>query len=115
MDLISTYANGVSELTRFSHAPEQPPLIVDVIVNPHAGFFKRQSTVSRLIRELQVKLDDLRRRLPQRTVEVNTVHFTERPGHARDITEGILAREQKKPTGLERLLIGCGGDGERNA
>ena len=114
MDLISTYANGVSELTRFSHAPEQPPLIVDVIVNPHAGFFKRQSTVSRLIRDLEVKLDDLRKRLPRRTVEVNTVHFTERPGHARDITEGILALEQKKRSGLERLLIGCGGDGTSN-
>jgi diacylglycerol kinase family enzyme len=114
MDLISAYANGVSELPRFSHAPEQPPLIVDVIVNPHAGFFKRQSTVSRLIRELETKLDDLRRRLPRRKVEVNTVHFTERAGHAREITEGILAREQKERSGLERLLIGCGGDGTSN-
>lgn len=114
MDLISTYANGVSELTRFSHAPTPPPLIVDVIVNPHAGFFKRPSTVARLIRELEVKLDDLRRRLPRRKVEVNTVHFTERPGHARVITEGILALEEKKRSGLERLLIGCGGDGTSN-
>jgi len=45
MDLISAYANGVSELTRFSQAGEQPPLVVDVIVKPHAGFFKSQAVV----------------------------------------------------------------------
>ncbi len=114
MDLITTYANGVSELTKFSHEPEQPPLIVDVIVNPRAGFFKRQATVARLIRDLEARLDDLRRRMPRRRVEVNTVHFTERPGHARLITEGILSREEKERSGLEHLLIGCGGDGTSN-
>ena len=72
MDLIAEYANGVSELTKFSHQPEQLPLIVDVIVNPHAGFFKRLSTVSKLIAELELKLAELRRRAPRRKVEVNT-------------------------------------------
>jgi diacylglycerol kinase family enzyme len=114
MDLISTYANGVSELTNFAREPSQEPLIVDVIVNPHAGFFKRKATLENLIRELQAKLDDLRVRLPRRKIEVNTVHFTERPGHARVIAEGILAKEQKARTGLERLLIACGGDGTSN-
>jgi len=114
MDLISTYANGVSELTNFSRSLDQAPLIVDVIVNPHAGFFKSQSTLARLIQELDQKLDDLRRRYPRRKVEINTVHFTERPGHARIITEGILNTEVKTASGIERLLIGCGGDGTSN-
>jgi len=38
MDLISTYANGVSELTKFSRSPAQAPLIVDVIVNRGQNF-----------------------------------------------------------------------------
>jgi diacylglycerol kinase family enzyme len=114
MDLIATYAHGVSELTKFSHEQEQSPLIVDVIVNPHAGFFKRLSTVSKLIAELEEKLAELRRRAPRRKVEVNTVHFTEHPGHARLITEKILDDEARAASGIERLLIGCGGDGTSN-
>jgi diacylglycerol kinase family enzyme len=114
MDLISTYANGVSELTRFSHAHEQPPLIVDVIVNPHAGFFKRPSTLTRLVAELEQRLADLRVKSPRRKIEVNTVHFTEHPGHARLITDGILNAEARAASGIERLVIGCGGDGTSN-
>jgi diacylglycerol kinase family enzyme len=114
MDLISTYANGVSELTRFSRSPAESPLIVDVIVNPHAGFFKSGSTLLKLIQELERKLDELRSRSPRRKVEINTVHLTERPGHARAITEGILGDEAKSASGIERLLIGCGGDGTSN-
>ena len=114
MDLISTYANGVSELTKFSRSPAQAPLIVDVIVNPHAGFFKSGTTLQKLIQELERKLDELRGRFPRRKVEINTVHLTERPGHARVITEGILNAEVKAASGIERLLIGCGGDGTSN-
>jgi len=114
MDLISTYANGVSELTRFSHAEEQPPLVVDVIVNPHAGFFKSQAVVSRQIRELEKKLADLRERAPRRRVEINRVHYTEHPGHARLITEDLLDSESTSDSGIEHLLIGCGGDGTSN-
>ncbi|MCX7039545.1 MAG: hypothetical protein NT005_10500, partial [Spirochaetes bacterium] len=106
MDLISTYANGVSELTNFSQSVEKSPLIVDVIVNPHAGFFKRQSTLWRMILELEQKLKELRLRFPLRKVEINTVHFTERPGHARMITEDILDKEQRASSGIEHLLIG---------
>ena len=83
MDLISTYANGVSELTRFSNAEEQSPLVVDVIVNPHAGFFKSHAMVAHRVQELEQKLSELRRQAPRRKVEINTVHYTERPGHAR--------------------------------
>ncbi len=114
MDLISTYANGVSELTRFSHAEEQPPLVVDVIVNPHAGFFKSHAMVVHRVRELEQKLADLRERAPRRRVEINRVHYTERPGHARQITEEILGDEGRSPSGIERLVIGCGGDGTSN-
>ena len=114
MDLISTYANGVSELTRFSHAEEQPPLVVDVIVNPHAGFFKSHAMVAHRIRELEQKLAELRERSPRRKVEINRVHYTERPGHARRMTEEILADEGRSPSGIERLVIGCGGDGTSN-
>jgi diacylglycerol kinase family enzyme len=114
MDLITTYANGVSELTKYSHSLEEPPLIVDVIVNPHAGFFKRQSTLARLITDLEQKLADLRGKSPRRKVEVNTVHFTEHPGHARLITDGIVNEEARAASGIERLLIGCGGDGTSN-
>ena len=93
MDLISTYANGVSELTKFSRSAEQAPLIVDVIVNPHAGFFKSRTTMER--QELRAGAEARRpaQRAPRRKVEINTVHFTERPGHARHITEAILAEE----------------------
>jgi diacylglycerol kinase family enzyme len=114
MDLISAYANGVSELTDFSAVPEQPPLIVDVIVNPHAGFFKSASTLLKLMQELDQKLTDLRSRYPRRRVEIKTVHYTERPGHARLITEDILEAEERASSGIEHLLIGCGGDGTSN-
>ena len=114
MDLISTYANGVSELTNFSQSVERAPLMVDVIVNPHAGFFKRRATVWKHVQELELKLTELRRRYPRRKVEIHTVHFTERPGHARTITEQILQEEEKTQSGLEHLLIGCGGDGTSN-
>jgi diacylglycerol kinase family enzyme len=70
--------------------------------------------VRKLIQELESKLDDLRRSYPRRKVEINTVHFTERPGHARLITEGIMNTEGKSVSGIERLLIGCGGDGTSN-
>ncbi|MGO9307529.1 MAG: diacylglycerol/lipid kinase family protein [Spirochaetia bacterium] len=113
-DLVSAYANGVSELARFSHAEEQPPLVVDVIVNPHAGFFKSQRVVSRQIRELEKKLSDLRERAPRRKVEINRVHYTEHPGHARLITEDLLDAESTADTGCEHLFIGCGGDGTSN-
>ena len=114
MDLISAYANGVSELTNFSRSLETAPLIVDVIANPHAGFFKRQATVQKLILELEQRLAELRLRYPRRKVEINTVHFTEYPGHARLITEQILEKEERASTGIEHLLIGCGGDGTSN-
>jgi diacylglycerol kinase family enzyme len=114
MDLISAYANGVSELTRFSQAGEQPPLVVDVIVNPHAGFFKSQAVVSRRIKELEKKLADLRQRAPRRKVEINRVHYTEHQGHARLIAEDILDAESTNGSGIEHLLIGCGGDGTSN-
>jgi diacylglycerol kinase family enzyme len=114
MDLISTYANGVSELANFSRSLETAPLIVDVIANPHAGFFKRQATVEKLIIELEQRLAELRLRHPRRKVEINTVHFTEYPGHARLIAEQILDREEAASSGIEHLLIGCGGDGTSN-
>ncbi len=114
MDLISTYANGVSELTKFSHEEVQAPLIVDVIVNPHAGFFKSQAVLARRIHELEKRLEELRARAPRRRVEINTVHFTEHPGHARTITEHIMEDEGRSASGIERLLIGCGGDGTAN-
>jgi diacylglycerol kinase family enzyme len=114
MDLISAYANGVSELTHFSQSLEKAPLIVDVIVNPHAGFFKSKSSLRRMILELERRLADLRSRFPRRSIEIKTVHYTERPGHARRITEDILASEAKARSGMEHLLIGCGGDGTAN-
>ncbi|MCX7029477.1 MAG: diacylglycerol kinase family protein [Spirochaetes bacterium] len=114
MDLISTYANGVSELTKFSRSAEKSPLIVDVIVNPHAGFFKRRTTLERQVLALEHKLEDLRSRSPGRRVEINTVHFTERPGHAHQIADAILAKEIRERRGIEHLIIGCGGDGTAN-
>jgi diacylglycerol kinase family enzyme len=114
MDLISTYAKGVSELTKFSRSADKAPLIVDVIVNPHAGFFKRRATLERQVFELEHKLQDLRRRYPGRRVEINTVHFTERPGHAHQIADAILAKEARERRGIEHLVVGCGGDGTAN-
>ncbi len=114
MDQVSTYANGVSELANFSREREASPLIVDLIVNPHAGFFKRKSTVGKQILELEARLEELRSRFPRRKVEINTVHFTEHAGHARKITEDILNDEERASSGLEHLLIGCGGDGTSN-
>ncbi len=114
MDLITTYAQGVSELTNFSRSLDTAPLIVDVIVNPRAGFFRRRATVFRMILELQRQLDELRSRHPARRVEVNRIHFTEHPGHAHQITDGILAREARESSGIEHLIIGCGGDGTSN-
>jgi diacylglycerol kinase family enzyme len=114
MDLITTYANGVSELTKFSRSVASAPLIVDVIVNPHAGFFKRKSTLARMIFDLEARLEELRSRYPRRKVGINMVHFTEYAGHARKITDEVLGREERTNAGIEHLLIGCGGDGTSN-
>jgi diacylglycerol kinase family enzyme len=114
MDLISTYANGVSELTKFSRSADRSPLVVDVIVNPKAGFFKRRATLQRRVLELEHRLQDLRGRFPGRHVEINTVHFTERPGHAHQIADAILAKEARERRGVEHLVVGCGGDGTAN-
>jgi diacylglycerol kinase family enzyme len=114
MDLISTYANGVSELTHFSQSLEISPLVVDIIVNPHAGFFKSKASLQHMILDLEARLADLRSRFPRRSIEIKTVHFTERPGHARVITEEIMSSEEREARGLEHLLIGCGGDGTAN-
>lgn len=114
MDLISTYAQGVSELANFCKDQGASPLVVDVIVNPRAGFFKRRTTVQRLIAELERRLAELRDRSPRHKVEINTVHYTEYAGHARIITEQILTAEDKARYGLEHLLVGCGGDGTSN-
>jgi diacylglycerol kinase family enzyme len=114
MDLISTYANGVSKLTEYSRTIESSPLVVDLIANPHAGFFKSKKTVEKLIWELDARLEELRRKYPRRKIEINNVHFTEYAGHAYKITEDILNREEKSASGLEHLLIGCGGDGTSN-
>ncbi len=114
MDLISSYANGVSKLTEYSRVAEPAPLIVDVIANPHAGFFKSRKSVAKHIRELDARLEELRKKYPRRKIEINNVHFTEYAGHAHKITEDILALEERSSTGLEHLLIGCGGDGTSN-
>jgi len=114
MDLIATYANGVSELTNFSQSLERAPLVVDVIVNPHAGFFKRTSTIRKLILDLERRLNELRQRTPKRRVEINAVRFTEYVGHARVITKEIMDREERASSGIEHLLIACGGDGTSN-
>jgi diacylglycerol kinase family enzyme len=70
--------------------------------------------VEKLILELDARLDELRNKYPRRKIEINTVHFTEYAGHAHKIAEDILAREEMVSTGLEHLLIGCGGDGTSN-
>ena len=114
MDLISTYANGVSELTKFSRSVDKAPLIVDVIVNPKAGFFKRRTTLERQVFALEHKLQDLRSRYPGRRVEINTVHFTQRAGHAHQIADAILAKEARERRGIEHLVVVCGGDGTAN-
>jgi diacylglycerol kinase family enzyme len=85
-----------------------------VIVNPHAGFFKRRKTLWRMVMELERKLEELRSHPPGRRVEINTMHFTERPGHAHQIADGILAHEARENSGIEHLIIGCGGDGTSN-
>ena len=114
MDLITTYAQGVSELNNFSRSLDNAPLIVDVIVNPHAGFFRRRTTLARMILELERELNVLRQRYPGRRVEVNRIHFTEHPGHAHQIADGILAREAREASGIAHLIIACGGDGTSN-
>ena len=52
--------------------------------------------------------------IPGRRVEINTVHFTERPGHAHQIADAILAKEARERRGIEHLVVGCGGDGTAN-
>jgi diacylglycerol kinase family enzyme len=64
--------------------------------------------------QLEHKLTDLRSRFPGRKVEINTVHFTERPGHAHQIADAILAKEAREQRGIEHLVVGCGGDGTAN-
>jgi diacylglycerol kinase family enzyme len=114
MSLVSEYADGVSELTNYTKEPQPPPLMVDLIVNPVAGFFKKESTLRAIITELKSRLQELKARFPKRKIELNTVHYTRFSGHARQITDNIIKREVVKNSGLDRLIIGAGGDGTSN-
>ncbi len=114
MNLIAAYAEGISELTRYSKKAEEAPLVVDIIVNPHAGFYRKKQKLKKIIAELEGKLAELRLRYPERKIEIKTVHFTQRPGQAREITLTILNEEARRNSGMERLLIGAGGDGTSN-
>ena len=114
MNLIAAYAEGISELTRYSKKAEEMPLLVDIIVNPHAGFYRKKQKLKKIIAELEGKLAELRLRYPERKIELKNVHFTQYPGQAREITLSILNEEARRNSGMERLLIGAGGDGTSN-
>lgn len=111
MNDIERYANGVSRLNNFS---ESETLFVDTIVNPSAGFFRRKKTLQKIITELETQLRKLKDQVLEKRVEINNVHFTEYPGHAREITENIVEAELKHNSGIERLIVSAGGDGTGN-
>ena len=88
---------------------------MDVIVNPHAGFFKSQSTVPKLIQELEQKLADLRRALPasEGGDQHGALHGAPR---ARPRHHGGDPRRRGRgpPPGSNGSSSGCGGDGTSN-
>ncbi len=96
MKLIAAYAEGISELTRYSKKAEEMPLLVDIIVNPHAGFYRKKQKLKKIIAELEGKLAELHLRYPKRKIELKTVHFTQYPGQAREITLSILNQEARQ-------------------
>jgi len=51
MNLIAAYAEGISELTRYSKKAKEMPLFVDIIVNPYAGFFRKKQKLKEIIAE----------------------------------------------------------------
>jgi len=111
MDLISQFVDGVSRLPRYaSPAPASLP-IVDVILNPIAGFFQRRANLRRIVADLEARLRSLEERAPGRKAGAERVHRTEFPGHTHRIVEGILEEEARSPSEGGRLLISCGGDG----
>lgn len=111
MNDIERYANGVSRLNNFS---QSETFVIDTIVNPSAGFFRRKKTLQKIIAELESQLSKLRDRFHEKRVEINNIHFTEYPGHAREIAENIVESELKRNSGMERLIVSAGGDGTSN-
>lgn len=111
MDAVERYAEGICELNRYSQART---LVVDTIVNPSAGFFRRKRTLRKIIMELERRLSSLKQQHPHRRVELHRIHFTQYCGHAKSITERILEDELRRDSGTERLIIGAGGDGTSN-
>ena len=90
MNLIEAYARGVAELSRYvgsSHLRAETvvddnrslaagtPVRVDVVVNPHAGFFRKQRTVRGILRELNQRLERLHEKLLVVTLEGRVYAF----------------------------------------
>ena len=111
MNDVERYARDVSRLHSYS---QSETLVVDTIVNPAAGFFRRRRTLQRIIVDLEHQISRLRNDYPERKVEINRVHFTEYSGHARIIAEQIVQDEARRGSESGRLIVAAGGDGTSN-
>ena len=109
------YANGVSELTKFSASPERAPLIVDVIVNPHAGSSSARPPCRSCILELEQKLErPARSAFPSARWRSTRCTSPSTPGTRASSRRTSWTRRRRPASGIEHLLIGCGGDGTSN-
>lgn len=111
MNEIKRYASAVSRLNSFS---QSPTFIVDTIINPVAGCFRRKKALQRIIGDIERRLQTLQTRHNKKKIEIDNVHITEYAGHERKIVENILEQEQKRTYDAERLIVAAGGDGMSN-
>jgi diacylglycerol kinase family enzyme len=85
---------------------------ISLIVNPFAGSLRRRSSVKKITRSLEEFLEDVPKDSGAEGGEI-TLHYTEYPGHAKEITKTILSGvKAKEETDSRRtLFISAGGDG----
>ena len=111
MNEIKRYAQAVSQLNSFSRSST---CIIDTIVNPVAGSFRRRRTLQKIVDELEQRLHLLRAKYAKKKIEINNIHITQYGGHERKIVDDIIESESRQRNNVERLIVAAGGDGMSN-
>ena len=111
MNEIQRYAKAVSQLISFSRSST---CIIDTIINPAAGSFRRKRTLQKIIDGIELRLYNLQSKQDKKKIEINNIHITQYGGHERKLIEDIIESDSKGRHDVERLIIAAGGDGMSN-
>ena len=111
-DTLKEFSGRVKELIGYSRSPTKRKLVdVNLIVNPNAGRFRRQTTIGGIVKGLEEEII----RIKDSDHYLRYIHFneyiTEFQGHATELAQQIA----ETPTdGAYKLIIVASGDGGYN-